>query len=461
MHNLTVRIFLSFWLIIGLLIGMAAIGGYAYSERLREAYSNFEVDDTASAASEALETGGTENLTRWLRELPSGDPFDVYIVDRNGTDLLDRPLPGPIRRMVRRFDLNRDRGRGARDWSGGHRPQNLRRARPFSQLRGPDGAVYSLFAIPKRDPWREWIAERAGPAFFLLAIIVSTCVSYVLARAIARPVQTFREATLAIADGRLDTRVAESMRNRRDEIGLLAHDLDAMAGKLESAAEQQTELSRNISHELRSPLARLRVALELARRQSGDLTEFARIETEAERLDNLIGQLLSYSRMDTKSDDAPQTIDLAECLEEVVENVNFECRSSGIDGVTVVMKAAANLKVQGYASAVTSAFENVIRNAVRHSPKDAVVDALLTTDDNTAIIAIADRGPGVKDEELEQIFQPFYRSVDAEDTTDSRSAGSGLGLAIARRAVEKNGGSIAAMNRPGGGLEVKIELPGQ
>jgi len=276
--------------------------------------------------------------------------------------------------------------------------------------------------------------------------------SYALARAITTPVRRFRDATVAIADGKLDTRVAASMSNRRDEIGMLAHDLDAMATRLQNAANQQTELTRNISHELRSPLARLRVALELARREAGDLAEFRRIDRETERLDEMIGQILEFSRMDTRSDDAPQQIDIDQLLHEVVEDANYECRST--DGITVSYDSVGPIPYTGFAAALTSVFENVLRNAIRHSPANGVISVQASTDDAGARISVIDQGPGVTEDALEQLFEPFYRAP----TTDE-SLGTGLGLAIARRAIEKNGGTISAANVDGGGLAIAIQLP--
>ena len=291
----------------------------------------------------------------------------------------------------------------------------------------------------------------------LLALIVSASVSYVLARAITRPVHRFRQATVSIAEGRLGTRVADSLGKRRDEIGMLAQDFDSMADKLQRASDQQVELSRNISHELRSPLARLRVALELARRQAGELPEFKRIETEAERLDRLIGQILSFSRLESRGQEKATAINLADVVLEVVENVRFECRSDGIDAVTVQFSPAAEPAVQGFAGALSSAMENVLRNAVHHSPSGGTVTVQLDVRDTHAMISIEDQGIGIPDDELERIFEPFYRTKKAAEGAPSN--GTGLGLAIAQRAILKNSGTIRASNADGGGLRIDIRLP--
>ena len=450
MRSLTLRIFFAFWLIIALLTGLAGIAGYSYAERMREALENFEMSETVLAASDALASGGREGLARWLKSLPVSMPVRVYVVDRAGNDLLGRELSERTSRMLRRFD------RGHRSWLEDREPHNLRQARPFTRLRGPDGSIYTLVIGPKRHPVQEWMNLRAGPAFALLAVLLSAAVSWFLARAITRPVRAFREATVAIAEGRLDTRVAERVRNRRDDIGLLAHDLDAMASKLEQSVERQRELTRNISHELRSPLARLRVALELARRRAGELEEFRRIDEESERIDELVGQLLRYARIDTTEADDRELVRLAELLEQVVDDANFECRSAGLDGVGVRLRTEADPSVDANAFALASAFENVLRNAIHHSPPGAEVVVTIRSDGSRAVVDVDDLGPGVEAGEEENLFEPFYRGSEA---MESGRAGAGLGLAIAARAVRLHMGTIRASNLEGGGLRIRITLP--
>lgn len=451
MHSLLLRFFLAFWLIIAITIGAASISGYYYSERSREVFENFGNSDTMVEASESLRSGGRRGLEDWLRALPDNSPVAVFILDERNRDLLDRRVPSPILEAIRRFGDQPDRTRRSRRDS-----DNLRLARPMTQLIGPDNAVYTMFVFPRRGATRSWLGEQGLPYFLILAIVVSAIVSYLLARAISNPVRRFREATVAIAGGNLDTRVARFVGARRDEIGHLARDFDIMTDELQRAWEQQTELMRNVSHELRSPLARLRVALELARREAGDLPEFIRIEAESERLDGLIGQILNYSRLEARDGDDPVRIDLSDLVHAVVDDVNYECRSSGIEGVTIDLEVDGNPAVDGFAEMLNSATENVLRNAVRHSPADASVSVRLRSDSTDAIIDIQDQGNGVPEDQIEQLFEPFFRSPDATERSDYR--GSGLGLAITRRAVEKNGGSIAASNVTGGFL-VSIRLP--
>ena len=172
-----------------------------------------------------------------------------------------------------------------------------------------------------------------------------------------------------------------------------------------------------------------------------------------ERLDNLIGQILSYTRMDSSPRVEPTSIELADLIDEVVENVNYECKSDGIDGVNVMSSIDASPSLQGYADALISAIENILRNAVRHSPPDGTVHVRLDQQNMTAKIEVRDEGQGVDESDLPRIFEPFYRTKDAPDS------GTGLGLAIAKRAIRLNGGSVIATNSEDGGLRIDISLP--
>ncbi|MEX2495887.1 MAG: ATP-binding protein [Woeseia sp.] len=452
MHSLLVRIFVSFWLIIGITIGAAAVAGYYYAERIQNESENFGFDDTILEASRALATGGRAGLSSWLREVPSSDTVAIFVVDSQGRDILRRELPSHLERRLHRHLSHMPRSALARS-----DPQNLRRARPLSQLVANDGEIFTLLVSRRHRPHGFWNSAPAGVTLLALALVVSGTVSWFLARAISSPVRKLRHATVSLAEGNLSSRVAPSLENRRDELGMLARDFDTMAEKLERAAAQQTELSRNVSHELRSPLARLRVAMELAKRQAGDLQEFNRIDEEAERLDALIGQILTYSRLESGPRAQQIAVDLADLVQEVVENVNFECRAEGYEGVSVETDVAASPTIGGYPDALTSAIENIVRNAVKHSPPHEKVMVRVAVDSSgCAMVEVSDRGPGVDESELPQLFKPFFRTRSA--SRNGRNDGTGLGLAIAERAVKLHRGTIVINNRRGGGLRVLVRL---
>jgi two-component system sensor histidine kinase CpxA len=428
MRSLLLRIFLSFWLIIVITFATAGVAGFLYAERMRDAIENFEVGDSMLAASAALEAGGRDGLADWLRTSPAPRAITLFVLDDRGHDLLDRRVPFGLTRAFRRH-----REHPRRHELDGRDPLNLRRSRPHPQLVAADGSVYTFFVAPSRGMHAAGTAVDPRWLLFLIALVVSGIVSWFLATTISGPVRKLRNATVALASGDLAVRVAESVGNRRDELGTLGRDFDAMAGNLQRAATRQTELSRNISHELRSPLARMRVAIELAKQKSGDMAEFERLDTEAE------------------------PVELADLVHEVVENVNYECRAEGIDGVSVVAQIDASPVARGHADALTSAVENIVRNAVHHSPPDSQVTIRLGQDDDQVMIDVIDSGPGVDEAELPNLFEPFFRTRESAESKDTR--GTGLGLAIAERAVSVNGGSISARNQPVGGLLVRIVLP--
>jgi two-component system sensor histidine kinase CpxA len=454
MKSLFVRFFLSFWLIIGITIGAAAIGGFWYAERMRDAMESFELGDSMLDASAALDAGGREGLASWLKDFPQSQAVTIFVLDQRGHDILERRVPPWISRVFRRHRQHDHDYRRNLD-----EPVNLRRARPAPQLVTASGDTYTFFVMPSRIPDAVLGSTDARLLLLIFALLASGLVSYALASAISRPVRKLRDATVALADGDLNVRVADSIGKRRDEVGMLGREFDSMAEKLQRAALQQTELSRNISHELRSPLARMRVAVELAKRQAGELPEFDRLDVEAERLDSLIGQILSYTKLDVAPNQEPEPVKLDDLISEVVENVNYECKAEGISGVSVSSEIVSSPSICGYPGALVSAIENILRNAVRHSPPNSDVTIRLEQKDGEAIVKVADHGPGVDEDDLPELFKPFFRTRKSAES--GRDHGTGLGLAIAERAVRMNGGRIGAENRVGGGLIVRIFLPVQ
>lgn len=451
MKSLLIRFFLSFWLIIGITIGTAAISGYWYAESIRNAYENFELGDSMLEASAALHSAGRDGLVIWLRNFPETRGLQVLVLDRRGEDLLHRPVPKMLRRMLgRRRHLMQQPDHLRND------PKNLMRARPLSQLIGPDGQRYTFIVMPPGNGLFFGGALLPRPILLALALTVSALVSLLLARAMSRPVRKLRDATKLLAEGNFNSRVAMSVGRRKDELGLLARDFDVMADNLRRSAAQQIELSRNVSHELRSPLARLRVALALARRHAGDLPEFDRIDLETESIDTLIEQILSYTRLGSIAEQDKQVTCLNDIISDVVADVNYECKSDGIDGVSVAIDLPIPIEMRVHGLSIKSAIENVIRNAVRHTQANSQVLVKLRREaGDVAKITVDDFGPGVHEDDLQQLFEPFFRTR----KPGNQKSGTGLGLAIARRAIEAHRGTIVASNRTDGGLQITIELP--
>ncbi len=250
-------------------------------------------------------------------------------------------------------------------------------------------------------------------------------------------------------------RVSAGLEGRKDELAVLARDFDAMADQLRANRRAITQLLRDISHELRSPLARMRVAVGLARQPPADLPrQLDRLEREIERLDSLISQVLKLARL--HGSEAPierEAFDVDEVIEEVVRDANFE---GAVKGCNVELHGTANSTVHGNRELLRSAVENVLRNAVRYSPQGALVDVIVERGDAGLSIVIRDHGPGVPAGDLERIFEPFYRVAESRDRD---TGGEGIGLAITSQVMRAHGGSARANNRVCGGLEVRLSLP--
>jgi signal transduction histidine kinase len=284
-------------------------------------------------------------------------------------------------------------------------------------------------------------------------LIAGSIFCYFIGNYLTKPLHRLGEAAASIAEGRLDTRADPSLRKRRDEIAVLAANFDRMAERIEALVTGQRRLLGDVSHELRSPLARLMVALSLVRQ--GPAEEAAenldRIGLEARRLDTLIGQLLALTRIDSGADrGSPMPFDLANLAQEVAADGDFEARAQNR---RVVVRQGDACTIDGFEELLRSAVENVVRNAIRHTADGTDVEIALEKRGDEAVLGVRDRGPGVPESMLSEIFQPFRR------VANDRSEGAGLGLAIAERAVQVHRGTIRARNAEGGGLIVEIVLP--
>jgi two-component system sensor histidine kinase CpxA len=296
----------------------------------------------------------------------------------------------------------------------------------------------------------------SGLAYLRLGgvLLAGIIMCWLLALYLTSPIRKLREATNKLAEGDLSTRVADKVGRRRDEIADLARDFDAMAERIEALISSQQRLSRDVSHELRSPLARMNVALEIAKQKSnGDTSSvFQRIENESQRLNDMISRLLTLSKLESGSKDFDRReLNLKNLVEQVAADADFEATAKD-RSVNVVR--ADECRVVGSDSLIRSAVENVLRNAVRYTKEGTAVEVALATSNGRAMVKIVDHGQGVPEDELANLFKPFYRVGEARDRG---SGGTGLGLAIAERAILAHGGTIAAKNE-GDGLSVEITL---
>jgi len=286
----------------------------------------------------------------------------------------------------------------------------------------------------------------------MLFSVAGAIFCYLVSRYLTIPLNKLSEAAAGIAEGRLETRVDPSLKNRRDEIADLARNFDRMAERIEALITGQRRLLGDVSHELRSPLSRLMVALSLVKQGPPEETaeNLERIGLEARRLDTLIGQLLTLTRIDSGVDrGSPARFDLTNLVQEVANDGDFEARARNR---SVVIKQADTCMVEGFEELLRSAVENVVRNAIRHTAEGTAVEISLQNSNSRGLLQVRDHGPGVPESMLSAIFLPFRR------VANGNPEGAGLGLAIAERAVHVHRGTIRAMNAGTGGLIVEIEL---
>jgi two-component system sensor histidine kinase CpxA len=318
-------------------------------------------------------------------------------------------------------------------------------------------------ATTEEHPWYVYLLHFAFPQLFV-AIAVGGATTYVLALLFTRPLVRLRQAARELAQGNLKTRVTESTVTREaiqeDEFKGLIHDFNHMAGRLESLVDAQQLLLRDVSHELRSPLARVSVALELAREDAAPEMEtyLSRIERETAKLNQLIGQLLALSSMEAVERNGNfQPVSLRNLIQEMIPDAEYEAqqRKSSIS-----FSAAADGVIAGNRELLYRAIENVVRNAVRYTEQGSDVEIQLKTtgveSQQRAILEVRDHGPGIPEDQIEQIFRPFYR---VDRARSAETGGFGVGLAIAERTVKLHGGELHAENRSGGGACIWMAFP--
>jgi two-component system sensor histidine kinase CpxA len=325
------------------------------------------------------------------------------------------------------------------------------------KVQSKKGANFVYVIQLKRPPQTSLATEITNRIPQILAVILTAgLVCYGLARYISSPIGKLRRATQKLAEGDLQTRVAPEVGNRHDELASLARDFDDMAERIENLLDSQKRLTQDISHELRSPLARMNVALELAKQKSvNDATApiLERIENESNRLNEMIGRLLMLSKLESGAQDFDKrNINLTKLVESVAADADFEAQAKG---KSVKILENHNCRVFGNENLLRSAVENVLRNAVRYTKEGTAVEVSLSNGKGNAEIRVRDFGEGVPEAELENLFRPFYRVGEARER---KTGGIGLGLAIAERAVHAHKGTIKARNTENG-LSVLIKLP--
>jgi signal transduction histidine kinase len=450
---LFLRIFVGFWLVTVGVLGTAMLAGNYLDTLLPEASDLEEGDRHPSGARGPgvpprifvrllyeLQTVPLENIPELIIQAQKKHGVDVFLLRASGEDFLQRPVPPSVARVAARL--------------GGDRRRIFQRHGPEQFLghqiyRTDIGSLRSVLVVhPPKIP----LINALGSNLWLratLAVVVSGLLCFALSRLLTRRLSRLRQAARTLAEGNLEARLSVRAQGG-DETDDLARDFNRMAEQLEARIGAQKQLLSDVSHELRSPLARLHVAVALAAKHPEKAAEqLQRIEREIRRLDSLVGELLASQ---SEHADLEQHIDIVALLQELCADARFEM---GARRRITLHNSLHDALVADNGGQLRKAFDNVLRNACYYSPEGSEITVTIAAVGNHFNVVIADRGPGVPEQDLEKIFDPFYR---VDDARARHTGGYGLGLSIARQALRLQGGSIIAANtRPG--LAMQISVP--
>ena len=461
MRSLFLKVFLWFWLAM-----VVVITTFAVTTHLTRTPESFRPPQFIEAvltgyarnAVAAYERDGAAGLEAYLNHVKGETGTRNQLFNANGAELTGAEADASVREVAAQV-AQTDRPY-FRHTGGG-----MLEVRPVPAR---DGGRYAFVTyMPMGRPPVErhvfWILSDTTWSLLvrvLAVVLAAGALCYMLARYMVTPVVRLREVTRQVTEGDLSARVGPSLGGRRDELAAMGHDFDEMAGRIETLVGAQARLLRDISHELRSPLARLSVALDLARKRAGQAAagDLDRIEREAKRLNEMIGQLLTLSRWECDGNDLrTEKFDLAALVREVAADADFEAQAQNC---SVVVGDCDPCETRGTPQLLRSAVENVVRNAVRYTPEGTAVKislrCLRENGGGETVINVRDEGAGVPEESLKDIFRPFYRM---DDSRTRETGGAGLGLAITERAVRLHGGTVRAENLQGGGFRVELRLP--
>lgn len=424
------------------------LAGGALAQRFIEYTTAVEIDwpTLARDADAAYARGGAAALADWSRE-QRREGVEAGLFE-HGQPLAPVRLAPAIRR-----DLPR--------WLGADRDVVLQ-PRPglylaVQAVQGADGHTRQLVAISRSHKWLRRDTRQAIllAVQALLSLLLVGGIGWWIARSVARPVAAIRAATQRMAAGELSTRVRWKHGRSRDELAQLAGDFDAMAERIEALVAHDRGVLQDLSHELRSPLARLQLLLEFARRstQPAEAADyFARAEDEIARLDRMTGQMLALSRLEGDLPGEQRApVNLAALARHAAAQAALEASHRDI---TLACDAPHPVIVDGHAALLERAIDNLLGNALKFSPEGGAVSLSVCRVGDRAELCVRDHGPGVPDAELDALFRPFFRGSNA-----SRAEGIGLGLGIVQRVMRVHGGQVTARNAEGGGLAVCLRLP--
>jgi signal transduction histidine kinase len=452
--SLFLKIFLWFWLSIALVVAaLTVVNLSTQSEPLARQWQLFvgeAVNTNSRTALQIYEKEGQSGLEEYLSRVGNTERVNnIGFFDENlrriAGDEISEDAASIVEQALQSDTVEFNR-----------MPEQTLAAQKVQSKTGANYVFVIQFKRPAQTPLLTEVKNRIPQ--ILAVILTGGLLCYGLAMYLSSPIGKLRRATQKFAEGDLQTRVATEVGNRRDELASLAKDFDEMAERIENLLHSQRRLTQDISHELRSPLARLNVALEIAKQKSvNEATApiLHRIETESNRLNEMIGRLLMLSKLESGAQDfARQSINMKKLIESVTADADFEAQAKG---KSVKILENNECRVFGNENLLRSLIENVLRNAVRYTGKGTTVEVSMTNGRGKAEITVRDYGEGVPEDELENLFRPFYRVGEARER---KTGGIGLGLAIAERAVDAHKGTIKARNA-GDGLIIEIKLPAE
>ncbi|GGA24357.1 HAMP domain-containing sensor histidine kinase [Dyella nitratireducens] len=407
---------------------------------------DFDWPALAQAAEQAYEKGGPGGLNDWVRQQRE-QGVDATLYEK-GVPLRDIRLPPSIRDVLPDW-LASGNDIALHPWPGFYVA--------VQNVTGTDGRVRQLVAvsssrsrIPPRTRGKILLGVQLG-----LSLLMIAAIGWWVARSVSRPVEAMREATHKMATGEFTTRVDRRWSNKHDELGQLARDFNGMAERIEHLVAHDRGVLQDLSHELRSPLARLHLILDLAQHSVSPeeaAAHFERAEHEISRMDRMTAEMLALSRLEGGLPGmVRESVDLVALTRDRVAATRIDAEARGI---ALQMTDDGPATVQGSSILLERALDNVIANAIKFSPSGGVVQIVLGHRESFAELRVSDNGPGVPEEELHLMFRPFFRGTNA-----AQASGHGLGLAIVQRVMQAHGGEVTAGNLGDGGLEVIMRLP--
>ncbi|MCM2364558.1 HAMP domain-containing sensor histidine kinase [Pseudomonas sp. SR18] len=438
MRSLFWRILASFWLAIALVAGLSILLGHMLNQDAWILSRHPGLKNLAQEWTQLYETQGEDAAQELLQQRKRQYHIDVQVLNESGEPVVRGTFP----RRAAAFEARQN------DSKEGHLPWRRLTAEYTSEKTGDTYLLIYRIAHPELDEWHR--SSLTWPLSALaIALVVLTLFSLFVTLSITRPLSRLRGAVHDLGQATYQQNSLARLANRRDEFGVLATDFNRMGARLQSLIGSQRQLLRDVSHELRSPLARLRIALALAERASPEEREklWPRLTRECDRLEALISEILVLARVDADNASA-EDVD----LNPLLKTLQKDAQLSAPDQV-VQLTSENDLQLKGWPTMIERAVDNLLRNAQRFNPPGEAIELRAQRHDERILISVRDHGPGVDAEHLSQLGEPFYRAP------GQTAQGHGLGLAIARRAAERHGGSLILANHPGGGFIASIDLP--